>query len=74
MVPATPWSASVTSATSSASRLVADALIDASGVRRSWLTAASSAVRRSLAWASSLGRGRLGLERAGLATARRGGQ
>ena len=36
--------------------------MEASGVRRSWETARSSAVRSSLAWASALGGGRLGLE------------
>ena len=39
---------------SSLSRLVAAARIDASGVRRSWLTAASRAVRSSFAFASAV--------------------
>ena len=44
---------SASHATSDWSRLVADALIDASGVRRSWLTAWRSAVR---SWSASVSR------------------
>ena len=44
------------------SRLVTDALIDASGVRRSCDTAASSAVRSSFASASPVGRGDVGAQ------------
>ena len=66
--------ASGSKATSSASRLVAQALIEASGVRRSWLTAASRALRSSLALGDGPRSGRLAVQPAAVratATGRR---
>ncbi len=49
-------------ATSSCNRLVAEALIDASGVRRSWETAWRSAARSGIGVGQRGGRGHLGLQ------------